>query len=126
MAQLAARLAARQRRAIDSLMVQQTIAAAAASTGVSRATLHRWLADETFCDSLRRSEAEAWASSTRRLSHLSGLAVDVLRDAMEGKSVGARQVRAAELTLMHGPRLRELIELEQRIAALEAVAPKGK
>lgn len=105
-------------------MTESSIEAAAKAAGVHRATLHRWLADATFCDSLRRFESEAWAATVRRLAQLSGSAVDVLRDAMagqtrEGQDVGARQLRAADLALAHGPKLREFAELEARLSVLE-------
>jgi hypothetical protein len=113
-------LTRRQQRAIEALMVSPSIEAAAERAGVHRATLHRWLADATFCDSLRRFESEAWAATVRRLSHLSGSAVGVLCDALKGSDVSARQLRAAELALSHGTKLREMHALEERISALEA------
>lgn len=113
-------LTARHLRAIEALMTERTYEAAAERVGVHRNTLRKWLQDAQFCTALHTVGDERIAQAVRRLSVLSGEAVDTLSEAMRGADSWPAQIRAADLTLVHAMRLRELHELEPRIAALEA------
>jgi hypothetical protein len=113
-------LTARQRRAIEALLVAGTVEGAATRAGVHRTTLFRWLADATFCDELRRREALLLDEAMRILQ--SGVRVaaahliSVIAD--PGAPYGVK-VRADEILLSKALTWRELHELEARLAALE-------
>ena len=111
----------RQRRAIAALMTSRNIAAAAPAAGVGLRTLHRWLDDRLFVAELKAAESAAIDQAVRRLADLSGTAISALAAAMTDTHAtpGAR-VQAANVALSQLLRLRELHDLEQRIAALEA------
>jgi hypothetical protein len=107
-------------------MSQPTVEAAAMSCAVGRATLFRWLRDETFCAELRRAGDDAIAATARRLADLSGLAVDTLKDVMSAEDATyAEKLRASGITLAQLLSLKELHDLGQRVALLEEVAQKN-
>jgi hypothetical protein len=109
----------KQARAIDALLTEGGIDAAAKVAGVSRVTLWRWLQDETFCNQLKQAESERIGATIRRLTSLSDSAVSTLQAAMDnGKT--SEQIRAADIVLARMLQLRELHDLEARVAALEA------
>jgi hypothetical protein len=112
-------LTARQARAIEALLSVSTIGEAAKIAGVSRRTLERWRQDATFCDALRHAGDERIAAISRRLAGLGDVAVNTLRDAMNGGDGWPVRVRAADVVLARLMQLRELTEIEERIAALE-------
>lgn len=96
---------------------------AAAAAGISRVSLWRWSKDDPeFLEYLRTGTDAALASATRRLKASADDAVGVMLDVMNtGGGHGAMaRLRAADLILQHGARLAELVELTERIDALEA------
>jgi phage terminase small subunit len=112
----------KQLRAIECLMTSPSITAAAEKAGVSRRTLTAWLQNEQFCAELSKRGDEAVGATTRLLASVSASAVGTLATAMrEGETHGVR-VRAADIALSQLMRIRELHDMEQRIAALEATA----
>jgi transposase-like protein len=118
-------LTARQLAAIDALLTAPTIGDAAAAAGVHRNTLRKWLQDAQFCTALHTAGDERIAATVRRLASLSGQAVSVLAEAMAAADTWPARIRAADIALARVLQLRELHELERRIAALEA-AQNGK
>lgn len=110
----------RQRRAIASLMTSPTLAAAARESKVSERQLYRWLDDPTFQMALRSAQDEALSATVRRLATLSAAVVNTLYSAMRDDTapIGSK-IRAADIALTQLMRLKELHDLEERIAALE-------
>jgi hypothetical protein len=120
------RLTPKQERALASLIACPTIRAAAEDAGVNEGTLYGWLKDPRFknrYDDLRRQAVD---SALTALQHACSAAVQALRDNLHCDTPAVRN-RAAEIILSHTIKARELEELEQRIAALEAAlkSPKG-
>lgn len=113
-----------QRRAIAALLSERDVRSAAKAAGVSERSLWRWLNDRSFISELNAAQAQAIDATIRRLADLSGEAVSTLRAAMKGKStpIGSK-IRAADIVLGRLLALKELGDLEQRIAALEAAQP---
>ena len=110
-----------QKRALNALLVEPTVEAAAEATGVSRSTLFVYLAQPDFKTALRMRQDAAVAGVVAGLSGLAGTAVEVLRAAMEDQDApAATRVRAALGVLDHLAKLTTLHDLEDRIAALEA------
>lgn len=114
-------LSSQQQRAIRAMLTARTVEDAAKAADVSRATLHRWLADATFCAELRHAETEALTAVTRRLISLALDAAQVLDDILnEPSSKKADQLRAADIALSKVLQLRQLSDHESRLAAIEA------
>lgn len=110
----------RQRRAIASLLTEKDIKAAARAAQVGHRTLCRWLTESTFRQALSTAEGDAIDGATRRLVGLADSAVDTLGDLLDSKDASETvRLRAAQSIIDNLLKLRELRNLEQRIAALE-------
>lgn len=103
---------------IAALAAGSTIRDAAKTTGVSESTIYRRLREPTFCASVSEARRVAIEQAVGALSAASSAAVSTLRELL---SASAETVRlgAARAVLELGSRLRENIELEARLAALE-------
>jgi phage terminase small subunit len=108
----------KQHRAINALLTEPTITAAALAAKVGLRTLMRWLDNPAFLAALRRAQQAALNGAIRRLAHASGEAVTVLVDGMHEDAVQTR-IRAADLVLGRLPALAQLHDLEERVAKLE-------
>jgi len=94
-------LTAKQQKALDALLRGCTQEAAAHAAGVNRRTLGRWMSQNA---AFQRALAEN--------------ACDALARALQGEAQPA-QVRAADVVLARLMPLRELVEIEERLKALE-------
>lgn len=114
-------LTPKQVKAIAALMQARTVGDAARECGISERTLLRWLATSEFQTALRDAVREGVDAAVRRLSGLAASAVAALGKEMANQSSppGAR-IRAADVILARLLALKELADLEERIAALEA------
>jgi len=116
-------LTPKQRKAVEVLLSTGEVASAAQSLGVSRATLHRWLAEPVFVEAVRAAEAQALDDLSRMLVRLGRTAAGTLAKAMSDAATPmATRVRAADATLGRLLQLRELATLEARVAELERAA----
>jgi hypothetical protein len=114
-------LSAKQSKAIAALLSSKTVLGAAELAGVSARTLTRWLADDGFKAALTEAESEAIDAATRRLIGLQGAAIDTLQETLsDRKALPGIRLRAAQSILDYGLKLRELRNIESRLAALEA------
>jgi hypothetical protein len=103
------------------LLTAKDIKAAAATVGIGERTIHTWLDDPAFQAALRQAEARTLDTAVRRLVGASGDALDTLVDLMTSTYVkDGYRIRAATVILEQLVKLRELNNLEQRLAALEA------
>lgn len=101
-------------------MTTRTVTAAAAQAKVTTRTIYRWLTDPDFKAALAAAEANVLAVTTRAVMAVMLAAVDTLKAAIDDPEAGhGVKVRAADLLLVHAPRLYELRTLEARLAALE-------
>ncbi len=116
-----ATLTPRQRLAVEALLKTGSPTKAAETAGVIRQTVHRWMHQPAFAAALAQAETDALAALSRRLVDLGGTAATTLEDAMkyDVKAPGAR-VTAASAVLGNLLKLREVVALEDRVAALEA------
>ena len=112
----------KQRAAIVALLAPtpRGVAGAAEAAGVSETQLHRWLRQPAFRTALAEAQEEALQSATRQLTGLAGHAISVMVAIMADKtnSAGVR-LRAATSALELLLRLKETVDFERRIAALE-------
>ena len=112
-------LTAKQQKALSALLRGCTQEAAAREAGVHRRTLERWMRQNAaFQQALRDAERDALARVSRRLAALADSACETLGLALAGNAA-ATQVRAADVVLARLMTLRELVDLEARVAALE-------
>ena len=111
-----------QVKAIKALLEYPTIEKAAAAIGVNPRTIGRWLDDRSFRAELSRAEGEALDRVTRKLLYLGDHAVNALASVLqEPNQRGASNKRlAAQTILTQLLKLRELRNIEERIADLEA------
>jgi hypothetical protein len=113
-------LTLQQHRAIASLLVSKSIAAAAEHSGTPLRTLWRWAGDPRFLAALHSAEGAIVTDATRRLLQLSGKAIDALEKVLD-TGPPALRLRAAGMVLDQLLTLRELQNTESRLAALEAI-----
>lgn len=104
---------------VTALMAGQTIQAAAKSAGVSETTARRRLADPAFRAALDAARAEALERAINALSTLSVIAVATLGELMRGAESEMARLGAARAALENLLKVRELVELEGRLAELE-------
>ena len=102
--------------------VNKTQAAACAAAKVPARTLQNWLVnDAEFLAALRSAEDAAIGEPVRQLTAVAPAAIGVVVELMEDREVSpANRLRAAGQVLDHLSRLRELRDVEHRLAALEA------
>ena len=109
----------RQRKAIRALLTTATVAEAARVAGVKRQTIYRWMKEERFRLALAGAEREALESLSRALVRLGDTATKTLGDAMTAAESESVKVRASDIVLSRLLQLRELVDLHQRVEALE-------
>lgn len=114
-------LTPRQRSAITALLTERNIRAAARKAGVGERTLHRWLdSDAAFQTALWEAETEAISAAVRQLAEFAGEAVEALKVIVRDKKTPAAvKVQAANIVLNRLLPMREAIDVEKRLAALE-------
>lgn len=115
-------LSPKQRAAIAALVAgtPRGVLGASEKAGVSEQALHRWLKQPAFRAALAAAQEDAIGVAVRELTGLAALAVEVLRGVMDDSTAsdGVR-VRAAVAALELLLRLRDSVEFERRLAALE-------
>jgi len=113
-------LSAKQTKAILALLEHGTVTAAAAAVPCRRGTIYRWMQQPEFTAELRAAELRAIEELGRGLVGLGEDVLTVWRDAMRNdKTPWSVRERAANNAAGHILRYRELIDIEQRITALE-------
>lgn len=121
-------LTAKQIRAIEALCREPRIDQAAKSAGVSRVTLWRWLNEPAFSLAYRDARSRLLEGALIALEAKATQAIETLSDVMnDHDSPAGSRVSAARTTLELLLRLRESLEIEARIAAIERrlQQPKG-
>ena len=117
-------LTARKRRFVNELKTASTVRGAAQTIGLPERTAWRYLSDPAVKAELTRHSDAQLAEVTRRLAVAMGKALDVLIELME--TPGASAIRgagvrlgAARSALDSGLRMAELVNLADRVNALE-------
>ena len=95
------KLIRKQEALIAALLTEPTHAAAAATAGVSEATLHRWLRLPEFQAAYRRARRELVEAAVGRIQAATGQAVDTLLAVAKGGAKDGDRVRAAVALLDH-------------------------
>jgi hypothetical protein len=111
----------RQRRAIAALLSSRNVQDAAQAVRVGERTLYRWLADDAdFRKALTIAESALIDDTTRRLISGATAALDALAGLITSAESESVKKAAASDWLAHLIKLRELRDIEQRLADLEA------
>ncbi|KJY18385.1 MULTISPECIES: helix-turn-helix domain-containing protein [unclassified Streptomyces] len=92
---------------------------AATAAGVSTRTILRWLESDDFRRDVAESRTMLLRLAVGRLAAASVKAVDTLVDALDTER-GQARVQAAKVLLESTLALRESLDVEERLAALEA------
>lgn len=109
-----------QIKALEALLTTGNKAAAARAAGVDRSTLYRWLTtDARFQAALEDATGAAIKEFSRSLVRLTDKAVKVLETAMSSKQKMEHRLRAADIVTSRLLAVRELVNLEERLDALE-------
>jgi phage terminase small subunit len=113
-------LSPRQRRFVAAMLTARTVREAAEAVGVTERTGLKYLANPTVKRALSHGLDQAMGQATREVVKAMTGALDTLREVHEDPEspTGAR-VSAARAILDAGPKLREALELAERVAALE-------
>jgi len=113
-------LTPQQAKGLAALLEATSISEAAQQSGIHRNTLSRWLADPSFQAALRAAESDALAALSRRLVTLGESAAAALTDALAPERDIKDRLRAAQIVLDNLLKLKELLDFETRLQALEA------
>lgn len=114
-------LTPRQQKFVTVLLSELTVEAAARAAGISHTTAYRWLEQAGVQAAVKEIERQAIESTARGLVALASQALTVLQDAMTDPATPmATRVRAADTALNRLLQLRDLVTIEERLAALEA------
>jgi len=115
------RLTPKQTTALVALLAGYSMQSAASSAGVTPKTLYRWRRDPAFAAELRDGEAELVNSALRTLQTLTRPAVLTCGAVLSDTTARtADKLRAASIILSTVLELKNLVDLEARVSALEA------
>jgi hypothetical protein len=115
-------LTRRQLKAIPLLVMGNDVDDACKRAGIARNTYYRWTQDREFMDELDKARSGMVQEGLERLKNGFGKAVDLLFEVLEDKGVSSGvRVRSAEKIVDIFLRLRELEDVEGRLAEMERV-----
>jgi hypothetical protein len=106
-------------RLLTALACGATVEAAARQAGVSERTAYRRLADRDFRRRLQGVRADFVQRTAGTLTAAATEAVRTLLELLKAPAAAAVRLGAARAVLEIGLRLREVADLEERLAALE-------
>ena len=118
-------LTRRQKKLLPLLISLPSEQQACDAAKVSRSTLYSWKQQEAFIDALQAAQDDAFAESLSKVKVNATAAVETLLELM---AAGKQDVRArcAALILEHGIKIRQVEELEKRLAMLEQAIGGGR
>jgi DNA-binding transcriptional MerR regulator len=112
------KLTRKQEQAVAALLAQRTLKAAAQAVGVNESTLRTWLQQGAFVTAYREARRRVVEDAVAQLQRLTSKAVQALRRNLTAGSP-ADQVRAALGILDRAVKGVELLDIEERLAAVE-------
>ena len=114
------KLTTKQRRFINALLVSNTIRDAAKTSDIAERTAYRWLRTEPVKSALSEALDAALGQAAARCSGAMAASLQVLLAIAEDiEAPASARVSAARTILEGGPKLRESLELSDRVTALE-------
>lgn len=119
-------LAPKKRRAIATLLEPgATQAQAADAAGVNPRTITRWLKEPDFQAGLDIAQRALLSTTMQQLTSLGTKAVRRLNDALDGNAT-SEQRRAADSVLKHILAMRQAIDFDERLTAIEQQVGVGE
>jgi DNA-binding MurR/RpiR family transcriptional regulator len=107
--------------AILALLSETTMKEAAEKTGISEATLWRWMQKADFKELYQEAKRQAVSHATSRLRQSMTIAVDALIEMAENAKTPAMARASACRTLLEfGFKAHEMEDLQERVERLEA------
>ena len=113
------KLERKEEQAILALLARPTIGEVASAVGIGDATLRRWLGRPDFRDRYREARRQVLEGAIASLQQAAGEAATTLRALLKAESESVR-LGAARAILDQATKGADLLDLEARIAALEA------
>ncbi|HET6387099.1 MAG TPA: hypothetical protein VFJ58_27240 [Armatimonadota bacterium] len=108
----------RKQKAIDALLSHPSVEAAARASGLSHATLWRYLADPSFQKALDSRRSSSFAAVLERLQSSAASAIDVLERHLHADDP-ALQLRAALILLRQSEKATFHLALSRRLDLAE-------
>jgi transposase-like protein len=106
--------------AVQALITHATLKDAAEAAGISETTLARWRRDPEFRAELAQAQGDAVAGMVGQLVALADHAVTAIHDGLDAEQPIHVRLRAADIYLGKLLLLRQMVDFEQRLQALEA------
>jgi hypothetical protein len=101
-----------------------TVEAASAQCGITTRTAYRRMQDPEFKNRLTRTRSEMIERATGMLTAAAGEAVRTLLSLQKAAVPPAVRMSAARAILEIGMKLREVVDIEERLRRLEALVPQ--
>lgn len=114
-----------QRRVVGAVMSHATINSAAAALGYSRSTLYAHLKSDAVREALRQAHSISYETTLHNLTQLGAVAIEQLGQLLRSDSDAVR-LAAARTVLDMGLRYAHAVDIEQRIARIEAILEGGR
>lgn len=109
-----------QVKALEALLSTGNKTRAARAAGVGRSTLYRWLVeDENFQAALEEGSRQALKEFSLALTRLAAKSVEALDAALGKDQKTSDRLRAADIVTGRLLAVREMVDLEERLARLE-------
>jgi hypothetical protein len=105
--------------AVLALAAGESVASAARKAGVTERTVHRWLEADPFRREVAQARADMFGRALGSLAEGAASGALMLRQlCLKAKSESVK-LGAARALLELGPRMRDSVEMEERVRALE-------
>ena len=114
----------RRDQLVAALAAGLTVRDTAEKAGVAERTVYRALADTEFRSRVQSVRSTLFGQTLNKIASTGATAAQTLQDLLGAQSESVR-LGAARSVLELGSRLRENIELEERLTALEQLLEKG-
>lgn len=122
------KLSPRKRKAIEALLSQPNVTAAAKMTGIHKDTIYRWLkVDPDFKAALNDATSQALNALSISLVGLASESIKALQEIItDKKSSPGSRLKAAEINLNNLLRIVELVNIDTRVNELEVTIKQGE
>lgn len=119
------KLSQAQIKTIETILKSDTIEEASRNAPACKATIYKWLKDPTFRKTLSQARDEIFRESLDTIKQASKQAVEKLIGFLNSEDDLNQRFAVKEILSM-GFRIRELIELEERILELERAVVEAR
>ena len=117
-------ISAKQERLIAFLLSDRTIEGACQRASVAVTTYWRWMRDEEFLREYRNARKGVLENTVARLQAITFAAIDTLERNLNCENPSV-ETRAAAIVVTQAIRGLEILDVENRLAALEALIEKN-